>query len=266
MSNPRKPRVAKKPPTVVVSTVLPVAACAMSAMLRNERRYDAYRLDSGERVEEALVGPESAPVRVVTMRTADRGQLAAALALAHVCGLFEPRFVAMVDVAGSIDRRVDVGDVVIADSVIHYEPRRVTADGPCRRAVVHAVTPTAGRIVQDLLSSMWEAVFADRDHAGGSMFRLHHGGIGSGDAVVTDAESEIRAFLRSVNEKTLAVDTESAGFTHAYQEYAERMPFLKGWFVIRGISDRADRDKDHDRHRIAAVHAADVLRTLLPFL
>ncbi|MGB8201321.1 MAG: hypothetical protein WCF33_16780 [Pseudonocardiaceae bacterium] len=41
---------------------------------------------------------------------------------------------------------------------------------------------------------------------------------------------------------------------------------LQGWAVVRGISDDASQHKNDDHHRIAAWHAAVVLRRLISYL
>ena len=41
---------------------------------------------------------------------------------------------------------------------------------------------------------------------------------------------------------------------------------VRGWVVIRGISDDASEAKGHDHHRLAARRAAQALRRLVPYL
>lgn len=101
----------------------------------------------------------------------------------------------------------------------------------------------------------------------GVPFRIHRGPIGSGSAVITDENSGTRAWLRTVNEKVLAVETEAAGLAQSFHESADR-PAPFGWLTIRGISDEADVHKptDDDYHDLAARHAAAVLMALAPHL
>jgi adenosylhomocysteine nucleosidase len=64
--------------------------------------------------------------------------------------------------------------------------------------------------------------------------------IGSGDAVIADAQAEILTYLASFNDKVLAVDMEAGGLSLARYERPVITGRPCGWVVIRGISDTAD--------------------------
>ncbi len=97
---------------------------------------------------------------------------------------------------------------------------------------------------------------------------MHRGPIGSGNAVVTDADSYIRTWLQGVNENVLAVETEAAGAAQTFHEVAGWSATPYGWLTIRGISDAADEHKPPagDHHALASRHAASVMITLAPYL
>jgi adenosylhomocysteine nucleosidase len=97
-------------------------------------------------------------------------------------------------------------------------------------------------------------------------FRVLSGPVGSGEAVVARADSEITDYLRQYNDKTLAVETETAGLARAFYEKATDRSRVSGWLAVRGISDLADQDKNDDWHGIASVHAAAALQVLAPYL
>jgi adenosylhomocysteine nucleosidase len=94
----------------------------------------------------------------------------------------------------------------------------------------------------------------------------NYGPIGAGNAVVTDAGSEIRHWLRTFNERVLAVETESAGVAQSFHETVRQDTAPRGWLTVRGISDTADRHKGHAHHDLAARRAAEVMAMLLPHL
>jgi adenosylhomocysteine nucleosidase len=102
--------------------------------------------------------------------------------------------------------------------------------------------------------------------ADGESIRIWRGPIGSGDAVVTDHNADIIAFLRRFNEKTLAVETEAGGVGQASYGHLDAEHVSHGWLTIRGISDHADRAKGYAHHETAARHAALVMEHLLPLL
>jgi len=89
--------------------------------------------------------------------------------------------------------------------------------------------------------------------------------VGSGEAVVADARSDIRRYIENFNDKTLALETEAGGVAEAFHESAGESG-ARGWLAIRGISDYADAEKNDDYHHIASWHAAAVLIQMLPYL
>jgi adenosylhomocysteine nucleosidase len=95
-------------------------------------------------------------------------------------------------------------------------------------------------------------------------FQVHHGPIGSGNAVISDSASQIRGWLRHYNDKILAIDMEASGFAMACHDDPDSTP--PPWLVIRGISDDASPTKNDDHHQAAAIHAALTLREILPYL
>ena len=251
-----------------VLTVLREETYAMVELLRTGRSYTKHELDNGRRIHEAqFPQPDGRQVRVAVVQTTDRGQESSALAFADLCRRLRPRVIALMGVAGGVNPSVEVGDVVLADSVIFYDPRREALEGVRHRGTTRTIPVWVSRAVQDFLSSrpspqlpIWAADGQDRS------FRIHYGPIGSGSAVITAAESDLRDFLLLFNEKVLAVETEAAGVAQGFHEIAADYDGLRGWLVVRGISDHADHHKGHADHLMASRHGAATLAALLGFL
>lgn len=199
-------------------------------------------------------------VDLVAAQALEPGQRSTMATLANLRQHHNPGLFVLVGIGGGINRALVLGDVVVAHRVIYYEMRRETAEATYRRgddkvapmAIIHAVN----------------AFFTDhRDTArlesAAGPFRVLAGPIGSGEAVVMDAESKIREYLLTYNEKTLAVDMEAGGLTQFHHESPQPQP---GWLVVRGISDLADRAKSYDAQPVAAHNAAVTLQHLLPYL
>ena len=92
---------------------------------------------------------------------------------------------------------------------------------------------------------------------------IHAGAIGSGYAVIKSETSNLRQWLRDTNRKTLAVETEGAGFLGTYDLLdKDRRP--ENFMIVRGISDNADPQKDDRWHDAASENAVEALRALLP--
>ena len=97
-------------------------------------------------------------------------------------------------------------------------------------------------------------------------FEVHHGLIGSGEAVIAHQDSEVRHWLKHYNDKIMAVDMESGGLSQFWQENSVRGDHNPDWVVVRGISDGADTQKNDDAHELAAHNAAHIVRELFPYL
>lgn len=247
---------------VAILTVLAEESDAVVEVLRRHRGYRSEQFYGGPQVHRARVDAEGGELRVVAMQTLDRGPLSAAMAYGRLRDSFGPPVVLLVGIAGGIGVGVDIGDVVIADEVIHYDSRRETDDGPRRRGRSQSVAPVLRHRVNEFFTRCGGSVQVPPD----GEIRIRRGPIGSGDAVITDADSDIISYLRSFNEKTLAVETEASGVGQAFYERIEHEASLEGWLTIRGISDLADRRKGQRWQGFAAQRAAVVMDRLLPLL
>lgn len=245
-----------------ILTVLTEELTAVVETLEQHRGYRSQQLSGGLQAHLAEVPAEGGSLRVAALQTLDRGPRSAAVAYHRLQQEFHPSVVLLVGIAGGIHPELEVGDVVIADEVIYYDARREAEDGPHRRGQTHPMAPAVRHRLNEFFRRYGDAVPIGR----GDKIRVRRGPIGSGEAVVTDSRSDIIEFLRRFNEKTLAVETEAGGVGQAFYEQIDAEHTLHGWLTIRGISDLADRDKRHDRHRFAARRAALVTERLLPLL
>ncbi|MBM2620298.1 5'-methylthioadenosine/S-adenosylhomocysteine nucleosidase [Actinoplanes sp. LDG1-06] len=239
-----------------VLTVIDEEIRAVVEVLRNLDGCRTRRLADGPMAYEAcLPGHDGRPLRIAAVQTLTRGTDSAALACRGLIDAYHPATVLLVGIAGGVNPKVQVGDVVLGDSVISYDARRETAEGTRRRGQTQVVSAAVTHRLNEF--------FRDRPARG---FGIHRGPIGSGNAVVTDARSEIRHWLRDVNEKVMAVETEAAGVAQAFHETALRAGHPVGWLPVRGISDTADEHKTHSHHDLAARNAAATMALLAPYL
>lgn len=209
----------------------------------------------------------SAPATLVAIQALSPGKGAALAAYHNLCQHYSPRIVVLAGIAGGIRPDIHVGDVVVATRVIYYDLRRVAPTGIQHRGEEHRAPAETSHGINAFFAEHDPAEFRVEDPEGTSrLMRMRAGIIGSGEAVIADNRTEILAYLASFNDKILAVDTESAGLSQACHEHltAHRRP--RGWVIIRGISDKADCEKNDTFHRVASWHAAVALRRLLPYL
>ncbi|MGH3697458.1 MAG: hypothetical protein ACRDRX_26330 [Pseudonocardiaceae bacterium] len=209
-----------------------------------------------------------AAVDVVATRASGPGQRATMTALGNLRRYYDPAVLVLVGIGGAIHRSITVEDVVVATRVVYYDLRKVTSEGVRPRGeeqespawMVHAVNsfftdhgePAELRVAESTRRT--------------ASFRVFHGPVGSGDAVIADRESEIRKYLHAYNDKILAVDTKASGLSQFCHETSSASGTIPGWVVIRGMSDPADRTKNDDRHDSAARNAAHTLRRMIPYI
>lgn len=246
---------------VAILTVLPEEMRAVVGVIRELRDYESVAAENGALVHKATVDANGGTLDVVAMQAVRTPQGAAA-AYQWICRQYRPVVLVFVGIAGGIRDDVSIGDVVISDEIILYDARRETADGPRRRGQTQAIGPALRHRINDYFVQFGNGI----DVPDGARARVFAGPIGSGGAVVTDERSEIRRYLLEFNEKTLAVETESAELAQAFYLDEGDAAAPRAWLAIRGISDHADRAKGHRDHQLAADNAAAVMRQLLPLL
>ena len=239
---------------VGVLTVLDQDTRAVTAALRHMYDYGQRRLSHGTTADEAwLPAYDGGRVRVAAVQTPAPGADSAYRGLVEQ---YHPSTVLLVGTAGGVNPRVGVGDVVLSDQVIDFGagPKGTHRRGPAQAELGHR------------LNDFFAVTPATQHRPSGISYRIHRGPIGSGDTVVADAAADIRRWLREFHEKVLAVETGAAGAARSFHESVRRDGVTRGWLVVRGIADAADRQMGYDYHDLAARHAAEVMAMLVPFL
>ncbi|MFF1376310.1 hypothetical protein [Streptomyces sp. NPDC058308] len=247
---------------VGVVTVLPVETRAAIDELAQWGAHTERRTLQGTVFHEFVREAGARTIRLSLTQSLLPGQHFAGSAVEQLRRECAPRLVALVGIAGSIHPDVHLGDVVIAQEVVHYEPRKVTPQGVLRRGRSHTVT--AG--VQHAVNSFFTSHGEPWPLPGSSGHRALRGLIGSGEAVLADVSADERRYLREYNEKILAVETEGAGLATAVHSSIGETGAAEAWLVVRGISDAASPDKNDSHHQIASRNAAFVFASLLPHL
>ena len=245
--------------------VITVLGVELRAVVEVFKDLDDYKLrvhPEGPRFHEAVAATESGPLTLVATQTADQGQRSVILAYEALQRSYDPVFVLLVGIAGGVHPDVQIGDVVVSSEAVFYDARKETPEAMLRRGRSFPVSTVLQHAVNAFESELDQPVAA-RD---GDGFRVYVGPVGTGEAVIANADSDIRTYLRQYNDKLLAVETEAGGLAQAYHETAAGAPPRRGWLTVRGISDLADAAKGDRDHARASRNAATVLRELLPYL
>jgi adenosylhomocysteine nucleosidase len=217
------------------------------------------RTPNGQAIYAGTVDAAGGQVNLVATRTLEPGQRSIMPTLQNLRTHYNPALFVLVGIGGGISPTLSIGDVVIATRVIYYDLRRELADEVRRRGEERHAPTGVTHAVNSFFTDYEDP--ASLDSAGGR-FRVYAGPLGSGEAVIMDAESQVRKFLLAYNEKALAVDMEAGGLT----QFCHETPQPPGWLVVRGISDLADRAKSYAQQPFAAHNAAVTLQHLIPYL
>ncbi|HEX7843352.1 MAG TPA: AAA family ATPase [Kofleriaceae bacterium] len=204
------------------------------------------------------------------------GNPGAAAATAGAIARYRPRAVLLMGIAAGIRDKIRIGEVVLSDRVVAYEPAALIRSAS---GMVVQPRPEIDRaphtMIQDVVSYRAEAArlqdaFA---RAGGEVpsassgqedeFRAHvaaaitarQGTIASGEKLLRDPAKLLA--VRELHGKTEVGEMEAAGLVDGCRRGS--VP----WLVIRGISDFGDELKDDRFHAFAACAAAAVMHDFL---
>ena len=196
------------------------------------------------------------------------GKAAAAMTAAILVEKFEVTHIVFTGVAGSGDISVQVGDMVVAESLIQHDmdawplfPRfEVPLTGLARFPTDLALSDHLAAAAQDFLASDVERVFSqvEAQEFGLERPRLHRGLIGSGDQFI-HSRAQL-GMLKEAVPDVLALEMEGAAVAQVCFELG--IPYA----VIRTISDNANEDAALDFMRfvqtVASRYAFHVVKRL----
>lgn len=209
----------QKRPTIVVLTALPLEYDAVRSYLPEREEL----LHGGTRVERGRLPGTDWDIALHEM---GEGNGAAAALTTRLVSWLKAEAVLFVGVAGSLKADIGIGDVVVGTHVYGIHGGKETPDG-------FQVRPKAWQASHALEQAARSAV---RDMPG---VRVHFKPIASGDVVLAHDTSALARHVRKQYNDAAAIEMEGAG-THQAAHLSGQVDAL----VIRGISDRADTQKD----------------------
>ncbi|MEU3117154.1 hypothetical protein ABZ652_24010 [Micromonospora chalcea] len=233
---------------VGVLTILNEETVAIRGALQRMSDFRVRQLPAGLIAAEAWLPDRIGNrVNVAAVQALEPGH-AQAVSAQTLVSIYRPAVVLLVGIAGGNSDHIVIGDVVVSDHVVSYDPGS-------RRPETLETTALLRYRVNDFLAQVppkWS-------------YRILKGPVGSPGGA-SDAEA-VHGWLASVNEKVLAVET-NAGAVDTLRLAMRENADLRGWLSIRGIAGIAGPEKNDTRKasRLAAEHAADVMAMLLPFL
>lgn len=203
---------------IVVLAALPLEYNAIRAHLADVRRHAHSR---GTQFEVGTHRPSGGRVALVDT---DAGNLRAAVLAERAIETFRPRAMLLVGIAGAIHDDLELGDVVVAKRVYLYHSGREQDDGfharPVSREPDHELWGRAKSVARTFEG------------------RVHFRPIAAGEVLLTTRTSSLAKQIDRHYEDAAAIDMESAGAA-----LAGHLGDVKT-LIIRGISDRADKNKE----------------------
>lgn len=157
---------------------------------------------------------------------------------------FSPVAVVMLGIAfGTNPKKTAIGDVLVSDHVVPYEPQRKGAQGDISRGV-------PAKSGQTLLSRFKSAIGWRFVKPDGVVSKYHIGPLLSGEKLVDNVS--FRDELQEIAPEALGGEMEAWGlFSAAENEGVE-------WIVVKGICDWADGSKEKTHQPVAAAAAVDL--------
>jgi nucleoside phosphorylase/tetratricopeptide (TPR) repeat protein len=252
---PGVPPIAEPPIDFLLIAPLPEERDALLARMPGHRKLppsdDDIRVYYAAKISAHFPDGQPVTYSAVVLPLAGMGHTQATSACGDAIRRFAPRYVLLVGIAGGIAKNgVSLGDLLLSDQVADYELAKITPAGASIRWQVHPVD-------QRLL-------IAAQNHAGGDLAetaatrpqpgrpRVHVGPVCTGNKVVAD--DSLADQLRDVWVKLIGVEMEAGGVANAVAQSARR----PGFFMIRGVSDLADADKDSDDVKCWRPYACEI--------
>lgn len=177
------------------------------------------------------------------------GKVNAAIATQHMIDKFNPELVINIGVAGSLSSKVNFGDIVIANDLVHHD-MDVTEFG-IKLGQVPRLETFSFQAHQNLINKL-----STLKH---DTYTIHIGRIVSGDQFIN---SQTKATFLAQEFDAIACEMEGAAIAHTC--HINQVPFL----VIRSMSDQAGLTSDAihsftELKEMAASRASEIVSLIL---
>ena len=181
------------------------------------------------------------------------GKVNAALCVQILADLFQVTHIINTGVAGSLNAKLDIGDILISRDALHHD-MDVTALG-----YQPGVVPQMGRLEFPADTRMMELAKASCERVCSDIHAIY-GRVVSGDQFISD--SAVKDRLISLFHGDCA---EMEGASIAHGAYLNEIPFV----IIRAISDKADGSAQMDYpqfEKAAAEHSAKLVEDMAAYI
>lgn len=195
----------------------------------------------------------NADYKVVVTELLGMGRVDAANAVGDAIRRWRPKYILLVGIAGGLAKAgVNVGDVLISEQIADYELQKLTPDKTDIRWSVHRADPRLLLLAaaKQLRAEEWRSLLRESRPEPGQSKR-HAGPICTGDKVIANG---LMDRYSDVWNKLIGVEMEAGGVASA----AFQGTNAPGFFMVRGVSDLADAEKDKPQTHSWRAYACDV--------
>lgn len=245
--------------------ILTIKRCEEEAVLdafgltsANQRQHGSYTYH----VEDFRVSTGRV-YRLCIIKAVMEGQLPAINAASSLIEVYKPDIMVCCGIAGGVEKEVKLGDVIIGDRILYYEPGKVAPDGTLPDALPFPADP----LLLDRCSHLfdWSETVSCAEGEENRKAQFHIGVIASGEKTIASPE-KMEELRIKFGYHIIGVEKEGGGFAAALW-LASR--YVRG-IVVRGVSDYAGTDivdpvweEKEKRQKIAAWSAASFVKHLV---
>ena len=209
----------------------------------NHRYNDKILMIESTSCQQYYIGMISNTPVIVTMLT-DMGGIkinSTTLVLSEAIDIFAPNYAIMVGICASMNEKVKIGDVVIANPIVSYDSKKETEEGVIYRGQRFYPYLLINKIPHIRVLNKFN-------------FKIFKGEVVSGETLADSARFK-KEILKAFPE-TLALDMEGICFATTCQKHNVQ------WIFIKGISD-CGSNKIDNAQRYAVSNAIQVVKLLL---
>jgi nucleoside phosphorylase len=176
--------------------------------------------------------------RVVLTSPLDMGETDAAIVTSDLIDKWNPSYILLIGIAGGVEANgVKLGDILVANQVANYSLERVNEEKTEIRWKMQPVDPRLHGFASNFSAMKCLHLITENRPVGGTPQR-RIGPIATGDKVINKADV-LRLYRENVP-KLIGVEMEAWGVaSRAFQSANSRK-----FFMVRGVSDLADGNKD----------------------
>lgn len=226
----------------------------LNALLFHFRYFKPIKSESGVSYYETLSPTGLSLVGAVAL---GMGQLNAVILANKVIQDYNPKKLILVGIAGGLDYKIPLGDIVISEQIVDYEIGKITPDGFTPRWSVYPCDAGLLNGVNNIRGDHWQRYITSPRPKNDNQLGFHTGTYLSGNKVI--ASEEMAGALKAIWNRASAIEMEAAGLAALLRQ----IPNPPGFITVKGICDYADSKKNDDWQAYAADAAASFAYSLV---